>query len=338
MEKVEEIIQTGKLELINADENEFRMSEEEKNKYKTWSTDFLGTFIYTCEEQLLKSVFFIFEKEKIGKILKIDESCIYVFIKTVIHIYYPNPFHNSNHAVEVLYNGYAIFKKLEKYNICSKLENISLFLALFLHDVNHLGLTSENLYNKSVVLRNKFGLNSLCEKMHFFISCKILLNEKKGIFKNLNDVERSLALSVIKECILATDIKGQSKIIELFKNKYFITSESVYKKNELKRNNNSKEVGRVEFLMIIKMADLTNLTKSRSMSFQSAQLLKKEMCISTNAFSCQVDIHGECTFFKKIVLPLFQIFSLVFEELRTIYSRCYKNYLAYKKISRLDEK
>ncbi|KAF7683363.1 cAMP-specific 3',5'-cyclic phosphodiesterase [Astathelohania contejeani] len=321
-EKIRNLLEGGEVEIQYMTEKEYYITEEERIKYEMRIGRWKGMFLTTTDQQILKYTFFIFKKANMSSILKIDEKCIWVFIRTVLYYYLPNPYHNSKHAMEVLHSGYIIYNLISKYNTCSNIQVISLILAFFLHDVGHLGIPSKQLYHEHELLRNMFSEKSLSENLHFFIAKKILLDERIGLFTNLTESEKNISLSVIKDCILATDLQNQKQILQNFNEKYF-ECELPGKYN--KRNNKLKEIKNEEMLMIIKIADLSNLAKGSMISIISSLSVNEE--IHPDKI---INFFFEKDFIKKTVLPLYKCFALVFEEFNPIYKKCLKNYKSYK--------
>lgn len=138
---------------------------------------------------------------------------VLAFLNAVIYYYNENVYHNIFHAFDTFFTVFYLSKRL----------NLDYLLALILHDVGHLGFTSKFLSTHCHFLHDKFGPDSLNEKMHIYIG-NIILKETLNLELD------------IETYIIGTDLKLHDKFLENF---YFVD----------------------EYIILLKISDISNCLK-----------------------------------------------------------------------------
>jgi cAMP-specific phosphodiesterase 4 len=94
-----------------------------------------------------------------------------------------------------------------------------MFAAVFaaaIHDVDHPGLTNQYLINSGSEIALMYNDESVLENHHLAVAFKILQNESRDIFQNLQKKQRQIIRKMAIDMVLATDMsKHMSLLAEL---------------------------------------------------------------------------------------------------------------------------
>ena len=96
----------------------------------------------------------------------IKENTINAYLKATQNQYGPNPYHNFNHATDVCASLIYFIQNSILVKHLSDLDNISIVIASFTHDVGHPGVNNRFLINNRENLALTYNDISVLENMH----------------------------------------------------------------------------------------------------------------------------------------------------------------------------
>jgi len=134
----------------------------------------------------------------------VSESEISAFIATVEEGYLKNvPYHNWNHAVDVMHSVYVIFQDCRE--AFSRLERYTLLICAVVHDIGHPGVSNEFLIQTRHELAMRYNDNSPLESMHCAKLFEILADPTTNVLGKLEEANRKDIRRMCIEAILHTD-------------------------------------------------------------------------------------------------------------------------------------
>ncbi len=182
-------------------------------KLYNWNYDF---FTIDNKNELIVDVYFMFTDIFDFDDLKIDINSFYNCIVEISKKYNNNPYHNFQHAVTVTHFIYLIIKTTQIINILPKYKLFGLLLSGLVHDIDHPGTDNMFEINKKSILALQYNDNSVLENHHCSTAFYIMQKEDIKLLKNLNNNEFSELRSTIIECIMATDMKNHTSLINSY--------------------------------------------------------------------------------------------------------------------------
>lgn len=92
-------------------------------------------------DELSIITYYFFERHNLFDLLNIDVSTFVAFINKIQSGYFPNPYHNANHAADVVQtsNYLAVKGNLFERAELNNLEVAALYLSAAVHDYEHPG-------------------------------------------------------------------------------------------------------------------------------------------------------------------------------------------------------
>ncbi|KAI6180281.1 Phosphodiesterase [Aphelenchoides besseyi] len=134
--------------------------------------------------------------------LRFDHDDLIRFTLTVRKNYRKVPYHNWQHGFTV---AHAMFVFLRQTKIFQPLEALALYVASICHDLDHRGKNNAYMKSMSTPLASIYS-TSVMEHHHFNQTVTILQQDGHNILRSLRGDEYKQVLSLIKHCILATDL------------------------------------------------------------------------------------------------------------------------------------
>lgn len=295
------------------------------------SFEFDTCFIY--ESFILKNIAgYIFKKVIEQLNICIDEENLIKFINIVCDNYKPNPFHNFQHAINVLQMTYRL---LVDTNIYVKIKPNIIFgilVAALCHDIDHPGNTNSyeiNSFSKYAKLYNDICVleNHHCTLTFEFLEQTGLLMCFKG--DDFKEFRKTIIIS-----ILGTDMTKHNEFItklETFdcqveiltiEDQYFIVS------------------------AILHCADLSNSVKQFDYSFEWSKRLSQEFYEQTVKEEAEglpslpfmkvrdslTMCINEISFIENITLPIWNLICKKFANINILLSSCNNNLIKWKDI------
>ncbi|XP_055596828.1 probable 3',5'-cyclic phosphodiesterase pde-5 isoform X2 [Uranotaenia lowii] len=134
---------------------------------------------------------------------RFDRNCLIRFTLTVKKNYRRVPYHNWTHGFSVANTMYSIIKNCS--SVFRPNECLALFIGSLCHDLDHRGKNNKFMLDTEAPLAAIYSTSTM-EHHHFNQTVTILQQEGHNIFSKLNSNEYKQVLSLIKHCILATDL------------------------------------------------------------------------------------------------------------------------------------
>ncbi|KAB0792388.1 hypothetical protein PPYR_14347 [Photinus pyralis] len=134
---------------------------------------------------------------------RFDEQSLLRFVLTVKKNYRRVPYHNWSHGFSVAHCMYCIIKNSRDTFLPN--ESLALFIAALCHDLDHRGKNNKFMLDTEAPLAAIYSTSTM-EHHHFNQTVTILQQEGHNIFSKLSSAEYKQVLSLIKHCILATDL------------------------------------------------------------------------------------------------------------------------------------
>lgn len=95
----------------------------------------------TVDQNIVSSVR-MFQDYNLLEVLHVDAERLIAFVRDVELCYHPNPYHNFDHAFDVLQTTYSLVHGMRAGEMLTTMDVLVLFIAALGHDVDHPGLTN----------------------------------------------------------------------------------------------------------------------------------------------------------------------------------------------------
>ena len=125
-----------------------------------------------------------------------------------------NPYHNFAHICDVTQFVSFVILRSGLQTTMRPAHRVGLFLAAVCHDLDHPGKSNNYQIAEQTELAVRYGNQSPLENHHLSITTKIL--EKHGLLHHCAPDVRDEVLSVVQECILATDMAKHGSIMKRY--------------------------------------------------------------------------------------------------------------------------
>ncbi|KAI9188461.1 uncharacterized protein BJ171DRAFT_420001 [Polychytrium aggregatum] len=136
---------------------------------------------------------------------EISDQKLLTYALTIRRNYRDNAYHNFTHAVAVSHAIYYLAKTGISRKYLEEIEEFSMLLAAFNHDIDHRG--TNNAFQKSAhTALADFYSTSTMERHHFNHAMTILNTPHHNIFERLSPNEYQRCLKTFEHGILATDL------------------------------------------------------------------------------------------------------------------------------------
>ena len=281
------------------------IKEEVKNKtYLIKDTDY-NKWTFNCNKftrlQLLQIPLEIIKSS--CKTILSNQNLDIVIILGELNYHRDNDFHNFFHAVDVLQATFILIQSMD----INEVDKFTLLISTLFHDSCHNG-NNNSILAKNNAIHHQIGDKSLLENIHYKILHHLFINVLNiNMINNLNQRLRhphlklnNLNSELSKELILATDMSSHADYLKILEH----------------------EVSYLNLLqIIIKAADISNVTRPLLISAQWAYRISKEFqsyglldgTVSEEEYKKDVDV-GSLTVERSLQLqpniPKSQIFFI----------------------------
>lgn len=314
----------------------FLYSKYEKKKlvspYIKIPNDIDSFYFDTCkitENFILKNVAgYIFKIAMSIVNYKLNETKLTNFINLVCENYNNNPFHNFQHAVNILHICFLLFKKT---NIINKLEPhifISTLIAALCHDVGHPGNNNFYEINSISKLAKLYNDISVLENFHTSLTFDMIEECKlhfKGKFKECR--------KTIISCILATDISKHETNLDNF-SKLNLTKEMLTIDEQI-----------LIASCFVHFSDLSSSIKNFKISYEWSKRISRELINQTikeeseglpsissmKIQNANMMAINEIKFITEFVIPCWNIFVSKFDNMTFIIDNVYSTLSEWNK-------
>ncbi|CAI5438043.1 unnamed protein product [Caenorhabditis angaria] len=187
--------------VCNSDEvNKLKKIEITDRIVELETIDFNGMRLSELEKPLYAVYMF---KTLFGGFLQYETDDLIRFVLTVRKNYRRVAYHNWAHGWSVAHAMFATL--LSHKEVFSNLEALALYVSCLCHDLDHRGKNNAYMKTMSTPLAAIYS-TSVMERHHFNQTVTILQQDGHNILKSLTSAEYKQTLSLIKHCILATDL------------------------------------------------------------------------------------------------------------------------------------
>ncbi|XP_039270104.2 high affinity cGMP-specific 3',5'-cyclic phosphodiesterase 9A-like isoform X1 [Styela clava] len=250
---------------------------------------------------------------------KIPRATLRMFLLGVRERYQDNPYHNFKHCFCVTQMTYSMICKLKLRHLLSVDDLGMILTGAVCHDVDHPGLNNGYHCHAHSPLAILYNYQSILEQHHFAVTCRILTNKERNIFRNVSN--RDEILNGTRELILATDLALHKDIMEQFKRN---TAEGFDFKNR------SHVLSLLK--IIIKCADVSNEVRPENIATpwverlfseyyeQSAREKRERLPVTPYMDPEKVDVtDSQEGFIKGMMLPMYSELAKLVVDARIYY-------------------
>ncbi len=251
----------------------------------------------------------MFEARGFLHCMQIDCAVFLIYIKSVRVNYEEHPYHNYQHAVEVLHFFYLLDWQGALRRYFNEEQRFALFLAALNHDIAHPGKSAEYQKQLFTELYEKYGDTSTLEKYHFDVAKALWRDPQTPI---LSEKRHAQLESYIEKWVIATDMQRHSEFLSLCKNP-------------------AQDPILVHGILLIKCADLSQFVRGKELRETWSLRLKKELYLEKAHQMAQeggVSLDYSCfpgnqlysreMFLEKMVTPLYSLLVEHFPSLESV--------------------
>nr|CAB3264743.1 high affinity cGMP-specific 3',5'-cyclic phosphodiesterase 9A [Phallusia mammillata] len=250
---------------------------------------------------------------------RIPRATLRMFLLGVRERYQDNPYHNFKHCFCVTQMAYSMVCKLRLRGSVSVDYLGALLTAAVCHDVDHPGLNNAYHSHARTPLAILYNYKSILEQHHFAVTCRILSNKERNIFRNVNN--RDEVLTNVGELILATDLARHKDVMETY-------ARNVDDGFDFKNNGHVLSVLKI----IIKCADVSNEVRPETVagpwverlfaeySEQSAREKRERLPVTPYMDPDIVNVaESQENFIRGIMLPMYDELCKLIVDARLFY-------------------
>lgn len=125
-----------------------------------------------------------------------------------------NPYHNFTHICDVTQFMYTMIVQTKFAEVLTPVQRTALFFAAICHDLEHPGLSNTYQVNEKTELAVRYNNESPLENHHLAL-CRTLM-AKHGLLSALTGVDTDVFWSIVKKCILGTDMAKHGTMTKEF--------------------------------------------------------------------------------------------------------------------------
>jgi hypothetical protein len=285
----------------------------------------------TChidEEYVLKNIAgYIFQSMLHVSPFDINTHTLAVFISLVAQKYNANPFHNFQHAVNVLHTTHFLLLNTNILHKISPVVIFALLIASLCHDIDHPGHTNAyeiQTFSKYAKLYND---NSVLENHHCTTTFEVL--EQSGLLQEIMDKNCFVEFRKTIICsILGTDMAKHAKFLKQLSE--FDTTKPAF----------SLEEQYILCKLLLHSADLSSSSKPFDVSMEWSKRILFELQYQDNEsespHKTEIDMltisNNEINFITNITLPLWELFISKFDNMHFVIQRCKQNLQSWREL------
>lgn len=265
--------------------------------------------------------------------IKINADSLEKFILVVSTYYHENYYHNFKHVVMVLQFIHLLIKKMNVKNKLSEYEIFAILIAGLVHDIDHPGHTNSFEVNNQTYLALKYNNISVLENHHCSLAFYLIHSKEIKLLENLDTPEFITVRDIIIECVLGTDMKHHTNMIEELEKRFYSKFDFVNVRDKI-----------FFAKIIVHMADLSNQLRPFEISYKGSMDLRKEYILQAEKEKkLGLNVHdsmklesdkkfylSEHYFASNIVMPMWNILVDLFPELDEYYLVLKKNIKIWK--------
>ena len=177
------------------------------------------------------------------------------------------PYHTSTHAADVLHGVYYLCSNEVAKQYLSDVDVLALVIAAVIHDYQHPGTNNNFLIATGHELAVVYNDRSVLENHHVASAFALMKEDRSAnILRDMDDEDRKAVRRLVIEFVLATDFSKHFEILNQFKSK--VSGDGL------------SEIDPDDSLLLckvlIKMADISNVTKGPALSRKWADAVMAE--------------------------------------------------------------
>jgi len=255
------------------------------------------------------------------------------FTQSVCEGYLSNPYHNAQHALDVLQTAWRMGELMPWGQIYSEQEQYAIMVAALAHDIGHFGLTNMFLADIRDELSICFNDISPLEQMHCNKLFRILAVAKRNVFSHISAVDFKDIRAMIIDAILFTDSVKHGTIIKDLQilqadNAQLFCSQN---QGDIAELLSSKQNKTVIARTVLHSADLSNPCKPWKNTFAWAQNLineffaqgdqEKELGLPIGLLNDRTKVslpHSQLGLIQFMVAPLVSAYTRIFRNWRDL--------------------
>ncbi|GAX83010.1 hypothetical protein CEUSTIGMA_g10437.t1 [Chlamydomonas eustigma] len=195
--------------------------------YGSWAFDVFKLTEATQGHPLSSMLYFLVARCGLIRTLNLDPRVLARLCHTIEGGYQPNPYHNREHATDVLQALHTILVNTgmmatsEDGGVLEKgyggpLVMLACLLAAASHDLGHKGVTNDFLINNDDELALIYSDKAPMEHFHLALLFKLMKNPRFDLLNHLTKAERMRVRKFIIEMVSATDMKTHFSIFTQF--------------------------------------------------------------------------------------------------------------------------
>lgn len=213
---------------------------------------------------------FFFEDLDLLREFKIPLGTLLHFIDAASSEYHHIPYHNWNHALDVVQFVFYLIKLGRLNSSFTKLELLALLVAAICHDMGHSGKSNSFNVKAQTPLSLLYKDQPVMETFHCSSAIKTVAKPNCNILASLDNAKLHDFWVLVIDCILATDMSQHMKIIE----------EIIKRIGDSKFLDLTNPQNRASLMkLVMKAADLSNISRPFEASKSWADILVEE-CFS----------------------------------------------------------
>ncbi|ETW04423.1 hypothetical protein, variant [Aphanomyces invadans] len=186
------------------------MAKKELAKISTWTFNVLELSKMHMDDILLIVGCACFDAENMCSHFSIPTTTLRAFFQGIQGKYLANPYHNAEHAADVMQSVHHFLTLGGLGTIISKRGRLATLVAAACHDVGHTGYSNNFHINTNDQLAIRYAYRSPLENMHCAVAFELLHSAECDILATLSDVEEIEVRNLIIDMVLATDNKYHS--------------------------------------------------------------------------------------------------------------------------------
>ena len=183
------------------------------SQINTWGLDIFRLNELSNGLPLTAIAFKIFKERNILQEFQIQPHTLINYFSSLEKNYLSVPYHNSNHAADVMQSTHVLLSLPSLKHLFSPYEITAALFAAAVHDVGHPGATNQYLINSESELALLYNDVSVLENYHVAVAFKLLQTPELDIFSNLSPEERKVMRRLIIDIVLATDMTKHMMIL-----------------------------------------------------------------------------------------------------------------------------
>ncbi|TMW64435.1 hypothetical protein Poli38472_013057 [Pythium oligandrum] len=155
----------------------------------------------------------LFEGLLLVSTFRIDLVSLHRFIDTLVKRYRIVPYHSFYHGFDVAHSSYRLIRESSVLNIIKEFEALCLIIAALGHDADHPGNDNQFEIDSGSQLAMCYNDISVLENHHAAMTFAVLRSPGCDILQDLSTSMKVSVRTTIIRCILATDMKHHSKLL-----------------------------------------------------------------------------------------------------------------------------